>query len=182
MESTPSTPTTMSSSGLGNLAQAARTKQLKTARGVLYFVGILTLLVNVGFCVFAENLVDAQIDQELAGLRSEGVEIDQAALAEFRAGAIRGIRIANGIGAVLGVVFIACGALVYKYPVPATILSLVLYIGSAAAFGALDPSTLARGWFIKIIIVVALFKAVQAALAYENERKQAAQEPLPAAV
>jgi hypothetical protein len=163
--------------GLGDLAQVARTKQLKTARGVLYFVGILTVLVNLGFCVFADKLVDSQIEQELKGIRAQGMEVDDTALAEFRENAISSTRLANGIGVVLGVVFIACGALVYRYPVPATILSLVLYIGSAAAYGVFDPTTLARGWFIKIIVVVALFKAIQAALAYENERKQAEVAP-----
>ena len=187
MESTPfATPTSAPSAaptsptpGLGNLAQAARTKQLKTARGVLYFVGVLTVIVNVAFCVFAEPIVNSQIDKEVSDLRAQGMEIDEVKLAEIRKDAIRGTQVANGIGAILGVVFIACGAMVYKYPVPATILSLVLYIGSAAAFGALDPSTLARGWFIKIIIVVALFKAVQAALAYEKERQQGAPGLLP---
>jgi hypothetical protein len=78
----------------------------------------------------------------------------------------------------IGIVFIVCGALVYTYPVPATITSLVLYVGAAAVYAVIDPSTLARGWIIKLLIVIGLFKAVQAALAYESERKQSAEQPL----
>jgi hypothetical protein len=73
----------------------------------------------------------------------------------------------------IGVVFIVCAIVVYKYPVASTVTSLVLYLGAAAVYGVLDPTTLARGWWIKILIVVGLFKAVQAALAYESERKAA---------
>jgi hypothetical protein len=166
-----------SETGLGNLAQAARKKQLKTARGILLFVGIITVVVNIAFCVFADKIVDSQIDQEVAELRGQGMEIDNAAVAEVRASSIRSVQLANGIAVALGVVFIVCGIMVYQYPVPTTILSLVLYIGSAAVYGVVDPTTLARGWLIKIIIVVALFKAVQAALAYEKEQKQAESAP-----
>jgi hypothetical protein len=158
--------------GLGNLAQAARTNQLKSARGILLFVGILTAALNIGLCVFADKVVDSQIDKEVADLQAQGMQIDNVALTEFREGAIRSFQLVNGIAVLLGVVFIVCGIMVYKYPVPATILSLVLYIGAAAVYGVLDPTTLASGWIIKIFIVIALFKAVQAALAYEKENKQ----------
>ena len=163
---------------LGDLAQAARTKQLKTARGILFFVGVLTVVINVIFCIFARNMVDSQIDTELADLRRQNVAINDAKVAEFREGAVRSTIVANGIGVVLGVVFFTCGMLVYKYPVPTTILSLVLYIGAAAAYGVFDPSTLARGWIIKILIVIALFKAVQAAIAYEREEKSRGMSPV----
>ncbi len=59
--------------------------------------------------------------------------------------------------------------LVKTYPVPATVLGLVLYVGCAAVFGYLDPTTLAMGWLVKIIIVVALAKAIQSAVAYQRE-------------
>ena len=158
---------------LGNLAQAARTKQLKTARGILFFVGVITILANAALVFFARNLVDSEINKEVANLRGQGMEIDQNAINEFRDQAVRSVQVANGIGVLLGLIFIACGAYVYQYPVPATITSLVLYIGAAAVYGVLDPTTLARGFIIKILIVAALFKAVQSALAYEHERKQA---------
>ncbi len=164
--------------GLGNLAQAARTKQLKTARTILYIVGVLTVVVNVGIVIFAEPIVNSQIDSELRDLRGQNLEIDQAAVDEYRQQAIRATQLVNGIAVLIGIVFIVCGALVYTYPVPATITSLVLYVGAAAVYAVIDPSTLARGWIIKLLIVIGLFKAVQAALAYESERKQSAEQPL----
>jgi hypothetical protein len=163
---------------LGNLAQSARTKQLKSARGILLFVGILTVVVNVGLIVFAESFVNAQIDREVSDLRGQGMEIDNTALKDFREHAIRSTRLANGIAVLIGAAFITCAIYVYRYPVPATVISLVMYLGAAAVYGVLDPKTLASGWIVKIIIVVGLFKAVQAALAYESERKAAAAEPI----
>ncbi len=159
---------------LGNLAQAARTNQLKTARGILFFVGVITVLANAAFVFFARNLVDSEIEKEIANLRGQGMVIDEDAVDEFRDQALRSVQVANGIGVLLGLIFLACGAYVYQYPVPATITSLVLYIGAAAVYGVLDPTTLAKGFIIKILIVVALFKAVQSALAYEREGKLAA--------
>lgn len=163
-----------SDGGLGSLAQSARTKQLKSARGILLFVGILTILVNGGMIIFAESIVDAQMEPELQELRSQNKVINPVKLKEIRDGAVRATRFVDGIAVVLGFVFVACGMLVYKYPVAATVIALVLYVGCAAGYGVLDPRTLAAGWWMKIIIVVCLFKAVQAALAYESERKSAA--------
>jgi hypothetical protein len=157
--------------GLGSLAQSARTKQLKTARGILYFVGILTLVVNVGLAVFAEPFVNSQIDREVESVRRQGMQIDQSKLEELRDQAIRSTQLGGVIGAVIGVVFIACAVMVYQFPVATTVTSLVLYLGAAAGYAVFDPTTLARGWIVKILIVVGLFKAVQAAIAYENERK-----------
>lgn len=89
------------------------------------------------------------------------MEIDNTALKEFREHAIRSTRLANGIAVLIGAAFITCAIYVYRYPVPATVISLVMYLGAAAVYGVLDPKTLASGWIVKIIIVVGLFKAVQ---------------------
>src|SRR5262249_30341079 len=153
-----------SGGGLGSLAQSARTNQLRSARGILYAVGILTVLVNLVFVVFAKSIVDSQFETELKELRGRGVMIDQGKLEEIRATAIRSTQLVNGIGVLMGAVFIACAVMVYTYPVPTTITSLVLYIGAAALFGVIDPTTLARGWIMKVLVIVGLFKAVQAAI------------------
>src|SRR4051812_22438662 len=159
------------SEGLGSLAQSARTKQLKTARGILFVVGILTLVVNGALFFFAESIVKSQLDTEVQKIRAQGMMIDQVKLAQIQDQAVRATRLADGIALLLGVVFIACGALVYTYPVATTVTSLVLYLGAAAVYGVIDPMTLARGWWMKILVAFGLFKAVQAAIAYENERK-----------
>ena len=64
-----------------------------------------------------------------------------------------------------------------KYPVPITVTSLILYIGAAIVFGVIDPSTLARGIIVKIIIVVCLAKSIQAAVAYQREQENTAMQP-----
>jgi hypothetical protein len=166
-------------SGLGNLAQAARTKQLKTARGILFFVGVITILANGFFFSIAESAVNLEIDKEVEKVRRQNMEIDQTKVDEIRTTAIRTTQLVNGIGVLVGVVYLVFGFMIYKHPVPITVTALVLYIGCWAAYGVLDPSTLMHGWIIKLLIVAALFKAVQAALAYEQERKQsAAMSPL----
>jgi hypothetical protein len=163
---------------LGSLAQSARTKQLKSARGILLFVGILTIVANLAFVIFAEQIVNSQIDKEVKDIRAQHMMIDEVKLAAIRDQAVRTTRLIDAIGVVLGVVFLTCAIFVYKYPVATTVTSLVLYLGAAAVYGVLDPTTLARGWWIKILIVIGLFKAVQAALAYENERKAEAASPI----
>jgi hypothetical protein len=76
----------------------------------------------------------------------------------------------HGVSLALGVVFIVLGILVRKYPVPITITALVLYVGAGAIFGLIDPKSLAAGVVVKVIIILALVKSIQSALAYEREQ------------
>lgn len=167
---------------LGSLAQAARGTHLKSARGILIAVGILTLVVNIGLGIFAKNLVDSEIKTELQGAAAQGMEIDQAALEEFRSSAIRSVWVAAGLWSLTGVVFIGLGIIVYKYPIPATVAGLVLYIGCFAVGAILDPSSIAKGIIIKIIIVAGLFKAMKAAIESEKEQGVSTLDALPASV
>jgi hypothetical protein len=159
---------------LGSLAQSARPKQLKTARGILYAVGILTILVNGALFIFADKFVNWQIENELAPARAQHRVINQQIVEQIRDRATRSVQLGCGIAVLIGVVFIICAVMVYTYPVASTVTSLVLYLGATAGYGVMDPTTLVQGWWMKIIIVIGLFKAVQAALAYESERKAAA--------
>ena len=134
-------------------------------------MGILTIVVNTALFYFADSIVKSQLDTEVQKIRAQGMIIDHAKLSQIQDQAVRTTRLADGIAVLLGIVFVVCGALVYAFPVATTVTSLVLYLGAAAVYGAIDPMTLAHGWWMKIIIVVCLFKAVQAAIAYENERK-----------
>lgn len=161
--------------GLGSLAQSARKGHLKTARGIMFFVGVLTLLINGGLLLGAESMVESEINQEVRKLQAQGMEFDPAELAKLKESAVRETQLVSGAAAGIGVIFCVLGALVYKIPVPATVLALVLYVGAAAVFGMLDPSTLAKGLIVKIIIVVALVKAVNSAIAYEREQREGAE-------
>jgi hypothetical protein len=163
---TPAAPP--SAAGLGRLAQSARGGQLKNARGILLFVGIMSVLVNVFFYVSAESNVQAALDKEIQKLPA-GMVADQAKVRKIKEEAVRATHLINGGGLMLGLVFIACAVLVRRHPVPATITGLVLYLGGNAVFGLLDPASLAAGLLVKVLIVIGLFKAVQAAIAYQRD-------------
>jgi hypothetical protein len=134
-------------------------------------VGGLTVAINGYFVFNAASMVEAEFKKEIAELNRKGMVVDKANARELQEQAVRSTQLINGIAVVLGVAFVVFGLLVYQYPVPITITSLILYIGAAAAFGLIDPSSLWKGILIKIIIVVALFKAIQSAIAYERDRR-----------
>jgi hypothetical protein len=144
--------------GLGSLAQASRGQQLKSARTTLIAIGVLSVVVNLIMMALLPDQVKKALEENGQGQNQQALTI-----ATGVAMAIQGCFLA------LGVVFIICGILVNRFPVVCTVSSLVLYVLAALATAALDPSTLAQGIVIKIIIVVALFKAVQAAFAYQKE-------------
>jgi len=161
---------------LGSLAQAARGKQLNQARGILLFVGILTIIVNGIFLFLLPSQIKQGIDKETADARAKGMVVDQAKLEGIENQALVTGYAIQGIAIALGVVFVILGLIIKMFPVPVTVIGLVLYVLANIGFGILDPTTLARGAIFKIIIVVALAKAIQSAIAYERERAASAAE------
>ena len=158
---------------MGSLAQSAREKEIKSARNIFIFIGLLTIVANVVMYF----MIDAQIDVALAaelkkqGLSKDTVDPDVYEQAKNTAGKVAKLLTIGSV--LLGVVYLVLAAYVRKKPAAITITGLVLYIAAAAIFGVLDPATLAQGAIIKIIIIVALLKAVTAAIAYEKEMKSA---------
>jgi hypothetical protein len=145
---------------LGSLAQAARRKQLNQARWLLIIVGALILGVNAFVAATARSQLEAEVRK--AGLQIlPGPEFDAA---------VRLVVVLSVVLCVLGVVFILFGIIVKMYPVPITIISLVLYVGAALVLAVFDPESILRGLIIKILIVVALASSIRAAIAYEKER------------
>jgi hypothetical protein len=162
--------------GLGSLAQKARSKQLTSARAILFFVGIITLAANLFFFVNAEDQVRRELDKELAnqGLNRSTVRPDkQQELRDLEAHAVRITQIVAAIFMAVGVVFIIFGFAIRAYPVPITITALILYIAGSAVSVVLadDPAkAILAGIWLKIIIIVVLAKSIQAAIAFEAER------------
>lgn len=161
-------PVPRSMAGLGNLAQSARGKELKSARVIMFVIGILSVAVNLFFFVSAESDVQSEIDKQIAKL-GPGFVPDPVKIAALKQQAVGTTHLINGGATILGMVFIACGVLVQKHPVPATITALALYLAGNAIFGLVNPSSLGSGLIVKIFIVLGLFKAVQAAIAYQKE-------------
>jgi hypothetical protein len=164
---------------LGNLAQESRKKQLKTARWILIVLGLLQIGLSLFFILNARNLVRQQFDKEVAALRGQGLQIDEVELKKLEDEATGQTQLLNIGGLIGGISFIALGALVFQYPVVCTVTGLVLYIGLVAVFGFItylsegDPSVFFKGFIIKILIIVGLFKAIQAALEYQKEARSA---------
>jgi uncharacterized membrane protein YidH (DUF202 family) len=135
---------------LGSLAQSARLKHLNTARWILIVVGVLTLGLNA--------VLLATMRDQLRGLPN----FDQL---------MKLYTLIAAIGMCLGVIFVVLGILVKTFPVACTILGLVLYAGGNLFFFVIseDPKMLYQGIIIKVIIIVAMVKSIQAAVAYQKE-------------
>ena len=155
---------------LGSLAQAARGKQLRAARGILLFVGIASALVNAFMLVNAHREVDQVVAAELQreGLRMD--QVDQTALAPRVEAAVRLTRLLYGGTVLLGIVFILLGVFIYAHPVAITMTGLVLYVAATLIFALIAPMTLAQGIVVKFIIVILLAKAISSAVAYQREK------------
>jgi hypothetical protein len=156
------------SSNLGSLAQSARAKELKSARVILIIVGVLF---GGSYCFLFSNIaneVNLEAQKQIDGLRAKGLAPDPVSLAEYRQRCTTFGKIFYGSGIALGVIFILMGLAVYAFPIPITILGLVLFIGHTAVIGYLNPMTLVQGWILKIVFVVSLVKAIQAAVAYQK--------------
>ncbi|HEY7422642.1 MAG TPA: hypothetical protein VH682_00145 [Gemmataceae bacterium] len=162
---------------LGSLAQKARGKQLKQARGILFVIGALTVLVNGGLLIATPSLVKQEIDKEI--LKQGGVpQVDPLRVEEVRNEMLILNYAIHGLFFSLGVLFLIFGALVYRFPLAMTVTSLVLYLLASLATGVLAPAALASGAIVRILIIIALAKSIQSAYAYEKERRaQAEYEP-----
>jgi hypothetical protein len=142
---------------LGSLAQSARHSSLKQARIILMVAGIW--LIGNGL------LMLSNLDNEVRDFQREnrGLILPEEVIRTAR------LMYYGLVG--LGVVFLILAAAVPAAPLVTTVTGLVLYLGLNAVITVMDPVNLVRGLIIKIIIVIGLVKAVQAAAAYEREGK-----------
>ena len=158
-------------SSLTSLSQSARMKQLKSARMILIFVGVVTVALNGFLFVQAE----AMVDNEIRNLQIQGIVIE-GDVNQIRDQTVKMTRLIHGGTVALGVVFILLGVAVKSFPVPATVLGLVLYLGSIAVFAVINPASLLQGLFLpcdmKIIFIYCLFKAVHSAIGYQRYEQE----------
>ncbi len=150
---------------LGSLAQSARGKEIKQARVILVLIGLLTLAGNAFFLFNTPREVEQVIRQ--ANIEPEEVGQVRQTVTIFCYTVYGGL-------ALMGVLFLVFAMIIKSYPVPITIISLVLYILATIGIGYLNPASIASGIFLKVIIVVGLFRAVKAARAYERDTELAA--------
>jgi hypothetical protein len=146
---------------IGSLAQSARLKHLNSARWTLIVIGVLTVLLN-GYLLISAR------DHLVGELRKQNINMANVNREEFEHVLMR-LRFVDGVAITIGAIFIVLGLLVKVYPVPITITALALYVVATLGFGVLAPETLAQGLIIKIIVILALVKAIQAAFAYQRD-------------
>lgn len=131
-----------SSPGLPNLAQQSRLASLKGARGILLVVGILSL-VGCG-----------------AGLIARPGSMSDA------------LGMALALGAAGGATLTVLGLLIYRMPIIATVISLIIYTAMiVVVIIATSGRFSVNLWYLKIMFFIALLNAVKAAFAYEKEQK-----------
>jgi hypothetical protein len=157
---------------LGSLAQSARQTSLRQARAILIVIGVLQLLGSIFLFFNVQNFAREEIEAEKRKA-GPGVVFDPVKVKEIEDEYSRIMRVVS-IGVMgVSVVFIILGILVPKAPVACTVTGLVLFIALNAVAALADPVNLVRGIILKVIFLICLIKAVQAAQAYEREAKAA---------
>jgi hypothetical protein len=167
---------------LGSLAQKARSKKLRQARIIFFLVGAVTIVVNLIDIGLIRSNFQQAVQKEIQKQGGPGiVQLDRAALQKEEDNAFALGCAIDGAFIFAGVIFLVLGALVYRFPVPVTILGLVLYLSTFAAGLAIvalfngEPEEIARylgrGWLVRILIIVGLASSIKSALAYEKERR-----------
>ncbi|WP_437192577.1 hypothetical protein [Planctomicrobium sp. SH527] len=157
--------------GLGSLAQSARKTHLASARMTMFVVGILTIAANLMVLNFSKEDIDAALNEHIVSLQEQGIELNADEIAQLKREAVASFQWVTWAFVGTGVVFLILGVLIYRFPVPCTVLALILYLGGQAVTIADDPTMLTRGFVMKVIIVFALVKAIQTAIAYQKEMK-----------
>jgi hypothetical protein len=169
---------------LGSLAQKARGKHLNQARALLIVIGVLTVIINLfdlvdtrkGFRFMSpREALEQAIYKQNAGAPKQLVDQVVGQMAP-----VLTLSVVVFVG--LGLVFIVFGLVIKVIPVVATVTSLVLYVVGNVVTAIMvlhfandkAAELLASGIIVKIIIVVCLIKAIQAAIAYERERREEA--------
>jgi hypothetical protein len=150
---------------LGSLAQSARGKHLRQARNTLLTVGILMGLLQTGMFIVDNN----QTTQEIRKTTNDPVQRKNAEMA-----ATVFLVFFHGAAIVVAAIFVVLAFFVEKFPVPTTVIALVLFLGLQVVFAVINPLNLAAGWIIKIVVIVALVKAMQAGLAAKKDERRIA--------
>lgn len=70
----------------------------------------------------------------------------------------------------IGLVFIGLGFATYKFPFPALLTGLLLYVGLIILNAIWDPSSIASGIIMKVVIIVYLVKGLRNARDAESKR------------
>ena len=138
---------------LGSLTQSARSKEIKNARNIMFAVAVVLVINLIIEWVTAEDQL-----KQVAGL----VNREQFNRIMF---------IVTAVYLGLIAMYATFGFLTKRYPVPITITAMVVFIAIQLLLAVVEPTNLLKGLIFKVLVIVGLAKAIQSAIAFENERK-----------
>jgi hypothetical protein len=155
-------------SSMASLSQAARKKQLRIARNILFLLGVVKIVISAYFFSTIDAKVNENVQQQVQHALQRGKIMGKEEIAQATERAKNIERIIWGVAGAMGGVFVFFGLMVKRYPVPITVSSLLLYLLTTAVFGIIEPLSLMEVLFFKIFAVFALMRSVQAAFAYQR--------------
>jgi len=161
-QTTVSQPVIEEGSGLKSLGQEARKASINKARWIMIIAGLWQL----GISSVEYSNFDQAIRNEF---QRDRIVLNADQLATIKGQLLPYVYVFMVGGATL----VLMGIFVKQFPVPLTIAGLVVYVGIHLVFATLSVHTLYQGWIIKVLIIAGLWSAIQAALAYEKERRMA---------
>ena len=72
----------------------------------------------------------------------------------------------------VGLLFLGLFFWAKRNPFAASLTALIAYFTTILAGAAIDPTTLAKGWLVKLIVIAVLTKGVKAGLAFNKLQEQ----------
>ena len=127
---------------------------LGTAQITMILVGLLSIGLN-GFLLFNAPNEVAEV------MKGGDVAMSQESLLQY-------VQIFYGAFIAVGVAMLLLGALIYQFPVFCPLAGLILYILAIAVSGILNPMSLVKGIVIKVLVIIALGKAVGDGASYRG--------------
>ncbi len=131
---------------------------LNKVRVWLALGGILLVLIYGLRFPTARRLVEEEINEK--HLNFSPTQVDRE---------VRYEQLRAAVAVAIGAGFIVLGIILKGFPVPITVFCLLLYLIFQAAMFILKPAGLTSGIVLKLLIALALIKAIHAAFIYQRE-------------
>lgn len=149
-----------SGGSLGSLVNHQHGKHIRGARIAIMFVAVITII----FSIVMWFLLNSEIEK----VKSDpGMVVIQEVVTQAQ--------IEIGVTFALGIVFFILFFWAKSNPFAATLTALLLYLTNIIVAVGIEPTSLAKGIIVKIIIIVALVNGLKSALAYKKDQESAAQ-------
>ncbi|RYZ07355.1 MAG: zinc ribbon domain-containing protein [Myxococcales bacterium] len=150
---------------------AAHKKKMSSAQGTIGALAILFVIGGAVFYFITRGQVDDAL-QQLAGV-GDAQPLNEAVGSATTVGELRSALQSQpyqvlGLNLFLAAVMAGLWVWSKRALLPAIITALGIYVAVQLASAMYDPKTLAQGMILKVIVIVALVKGVQSALAAQK--------------